>query len=515
MWAALIAVAGLTLSSLLALLLIRHQGVTINGDEPHYLVEAESIGRFFTVNMSPGYSYIINHHIIYPFVAKPGPTVAAALGNSHLSHGLYLPIRSIGVSVLLAVPVLAGLKVAEVAWALMLAALAVGVIHLVSLVAGARSPRRFLAAGVFLCPVFVLATTQIYPDLMTGMIVAVAVLLLAMLEVGRQCTRAQLVTGGVLLAVMPWLAEKNIPLTVLILVLLVVAQRRAVMSLRQLVVLAGPAAASVVAAVGFNLWAYGQPLGIKNPVALVGPETFTRAMALMFDRRSGILIQLPIILLGVAALWIWRRRMPLTVVACGDRGGRGHLRQRHRNVLPDRGELLRALPVAGGPPGAGPGGPLSARAVEGQTQGRAGGGRRRRGAVGDPGGAGTAQRAPVLQPGPWDPMAYGGWWGGLDPSPILGYLPTAELYNLHPAGPHPRDRDPHLPARDHPLAQRPGSVGTGLPAAAAAATLVYCLVGLARRPSGIRPRLGPDRGGDHGDLPGGDLGLARSSFRRR
>ena len=63
----------------------------INGDEPHYLVEAESISRYFTLNMSPGYSYIINHHIIYPFVAKPGPKVAAALGNSYLSHGLYLP----------------------------------------------------------------------------------------------------------------------------------------------------------------------------------------------------------------------------------------------------------------------------------------------------------------------------------------------------------------------------------------------------------------------------------------
>jgi hypothetical protein len=487
-WAALIAVAGLALSSSLALILIRHQGMKINGDEPHYLVEAESIGRFFTLNMSPGYSYIINHHIIYPFVAKPGPKVAAALGNSYLSHGLYLPIRSIGVSVLLAVPVLAGLKVAEAAWALMLAALAVGVIHLVSLLAGARSPRRFLAAGVFLCPVFVLATTQIYPDLMTGMILAVAVLLLAMLEVGRQCTRAQLVTGGVLLAVMPWLAEKNIPLTVLILVFLVVAQRRAIMSLRQFVVLAGPAAVSVVAAVGFNMWAYGQPLGIKNPVALVGPETLTRAMVLMFDRRSGILIQLPIILLGMAALWTWRHRMPLTVVAAvvvaaaaiygnateafSQTGG--SFSGRYQWPVVPLGLALAALYL------------FELWKV-------------RRKAVPVVVGIGVVlsviQSVPVLlsehlyySQVPWDPMAYGGWWGGLDPSPILGYLPSAELYNVTQLNP---------------------TIGTGIPTflpgnipwhnarnlwglaclLVAAATVVYCLVGLARRPSGIRLRL--------------------------
>jgi hypothetical protein len=487
-WAALVAVAGLTLASYLALILIRHQGVVINGDEPHYLVVSESIGRFFTLNMSPGYSYIIAHHIIYPFVAKPGPKVAASLGNSYLSHGLYLPIRSIGVSVLLAVPVLAGLKVAEAAWSLMLAALAVGVIHLVSMVVGARSPRRFLAAGVFLCPVFVLATTQIYPDLMTGMILAIGVLLVAMLEVGRQCTRAQLVTGAVLLAVLPWLAEKNIPLTVLMVVILVVAQRRAIVSVRQFVVLAGPAAVSVVVAAGFNLWAYGKPLGIKNPVVLVGPETFTRAMALMFDRRSGILIQLPIILLGVAALWTWRRRMPLTVVAAVVVA-----------IAAIYGNATEAFSQTGGSFSGRYQWPVVPLALALAALYLFDLWKVRRKAVPVVVGIGVVlsviQSVPILlnehlyySQVPWDPSAYGGWWGGLDPSPILGYLPGAELYNVTQWNP---------------------SIGTGIPIflpgtipwhnardlwglaclLVASATVVYCLVGLARSPSKIRLRL--------------------------
>ena len=79
LWAALGAVAALTGASAAALALVRNQGVHINGDEPSYLVEAESIARYFTLNSNPGYNYIITHHIIYPFTQKPGPNVAAQM----------------------------------------------------------------------------------------------------------------------------------------------------------------------------------------------------------------------------------------------------------------------------------------------------------------------------------------------------------------------------------------------------------------------------------------------------
>jgi hypothetical protein len=483
--AALVAIAALAGASCAALALVRHHGVKINGDEPHYLVESESVGRYFTLNMSPGYSYIIKHHIVYPFLAKPGPNVAGALGNAHLSHGLWFPIRSVGVSVLLAVPVLGGLKVAEVAFVVMLAALAVGVIHLVGLVAGARSPWRFLAAGVFLAPVYVLATTQVYPDLMTGMILAVLVLLVAMFEIGNRCTRAQLMTGGVLLAVMPWLAEKNLPLTGLVVVILVVAQRRTVMSLRQLAVLVGPALVSLVAAVGFNMWAYGHPLGIKNPVAFTGVETITRAMTLVFDRRSGILIQLPILLLGVAALWTWRRRIPLTAVAA---------------------LVLAAAAIYG-----------NATETSSQTGGSFSGRyqwpvvplalaftalylfelwRVRRRAVPVIVGIGVAlsvvQSVPVLRGEhvyysqvPWDPMAYGGWWGGVDPSPILGYLPGAEIYNITQLNPAVGGGIPVFLPGTIPWHNARNLWGLAC-VLLVAVTVVYSLVCLARRPSRMR-----------------------------
>ncbi len=486
--ASLAAVMALTGSSVATLTLIRHQGVRINGDEPHYLAESESIGRFFTLNLSPGYSYIITHHIIYPFVAKPGPHVAAVLGNAYLSHHLYLPIRSVGLSVLLSIPVLAGDKVAEMTFIVMLAVVAVGIIHLVSLLANVRSPWRFLAAGLFLTPAYLLATTQIYPDLLTGMVLAVEVLLVALFEVGYRCTRAQVVIGGVLLAITPWLAEKNIPLALLVVVILVVAQRRTSMSVLQLAALAGPALISLATAVCFNMWAYGEPLGIKNPVALTGVETLTRALTLVFDRRSGILIQLPIILLGVAALWTWRRRIPIAVassVVVAAAAIYGNATEAHSQTGGSFSGRYQwpVVPLA-----------LALSALYLFELWKV-----RRQAVPVIAGIGAVlsmiQSVPVVlnehlyySQVPWDPISYRGWWGGLDPSPVLGYLAGAQVYNVAQLSPGVGSGIPTFLPGTIPWHNARNLWGL-VCVVMVAVIVVHCLVGLSRRPTRIRTRF--------------------------
>ncbi len=431
MWAALAAVAALTGASAGALALVRNQGVHINGDEPSYLVEAESIARYFTLNSNPGYNFIITHHIVYPFTQKPGPNVAAQMTwEAILRHHLYLPTHSVGLSVLLAVPILFGPTVAIVAFLAMLAALAVGVVHLVGLLAGTRSPWRFALAGVFLVPSYLVASTQVYPDLMTGMIIAVVVLLVALFETKRGCTTAQVVTGGLLLALFPWLAQKNIPLTCLLLVVLVVASRRTLMAGAQLAWLAVPALVSLSGVVLFNLWAYGHPLGSKNPVTTSGIETWTRSAALVFDRRSGILIQMPILVLGVAALWVWRRRIPLAVIAAvvltaaivygngtepGSQTG-GSFNGRYEWPLVPLALAFCALYV------------IDLWRVRRATVPLI---------VGIAAVLSVFEAVPIIlgehlyySQIPWDPISYRGWWGGLDPSPVLGYLPAAQIFNL-------------------------------------------------------------------------------------
>ena len=489
MWAALAAVAALTGASAGALALVRNQGVHINGDEPSYLVEAESIARYFTLNSNPGYNFIITHHIVYPFTQKPGPNVAAQMTwEAILRHHLYLPTHSVGLSVLLAVPILLGPTVAIVAFLAMLAALAVGVVHLVGLLAGTRSPWRFALAGVFLVPSYLVASTQVYPDLMTGMIIAIVVLLVALFETKRGCTTAQVVTGGLLLALFPWLAQKNIPVTCLLLVVLVVASRRTFMAGAQLAGLAVPALISLSGVVLFNLWAYGHPLGSKNPVTTSGIETWTRSAALVFDRRSGILIQMPILVLGVAALWVWRRRIPLAVIAAvvltaaivygngtepGSQTG-GSFNGRYEWPLVPLALAFCALYV------------IDLWRVRKATVPLI---------VGIAAALSVFEAVPIIlgehlyySQIPWDPISYRGWWGGLDPSPVLGYLPAAEIFNLPILTPGGGSGIPALLPGTIPWGNARDLWGLACVLVLTAAVLYY-LVRLVRRPARIRRRL--------------------------
>jgi hypothetical protein len=487
-WPALVAVVGLFGASSAALALVRHQGIRINGDEPQYLVEAESIGRFFTLNMNPGLRYAAMHNIIYPVHLHLSPNIAGETGQAVFRHGLYFPIHSIGLSVLLAIPVLAGSRVAVMAFLLLLAVLAVGVVHLVGVLGEARSPWRFALAGLFLAPTYLLASTQVYPDLLTGMILAITILVIALFEAKRQTTTANVVTAGTLLAILPWLAGKDILIAALLLAVIGMTYRRTAMTKRELAWFALPGLVSTVAVVVFNKWALGHPLGVGHSVALTGIESFTRSTTLLFDRRSGILVQLPIVLLGIAALWTWRRRVPIAVVATilgfvavvwgngtevGSQSGGSFAGRYEWPLVPillgftalyliDLWRVRRPLvPLIAGV------GLLTA----------------------------VIEAVPVLRNEhiyysqiPWDPIIYRGWWGGLDPSPALGYFTGAQIYNVPLLTPGNGSGIPTVLGGMLPWTNARNLWGLACILLIAAAC-VYWLVGLTRRPSRLRPSV--------------------------
>jgi len=179
----LVAAFGALLWEWLAMLrTVRGQGVIIIGDEPHYLAEAVSLGRFHTINLAPAYDYALTHHIIYPWTGRPGPGLARAIGQGLVVHHQFLPFHAIGMSALLAGPMLIGTDTAVVALIALMAALTVSLVHLTGEPSGVRSPGRVAIAGLFLAPAFALAATQVYPDLLTGLVMANAVMITALVE---------------------------------------------------------------------------------------------------------------------------------------------------------------------------------------------------------------------------------------------------------------------------------------------------------------------------------------------
>jgi hypothetical protein len=256
--------------------LLRSQGIIIIGDEPHYLVEAVSIGRFHTLDMNPGYNFALTHHIIYPWTGQPGPHLAASIGQAIWRHHLYLPFHAIGLSALLALPMLAGTNQAVLALIIVLAALTVGLAHLTAEVSGVRSPWRIAIAGLFLAPAFALAATQVYPDLITGLFIAIIVMTIAMIEVYRRCTWTQLLVVALVLVALPWMDQKNIFYPLPLLVAFLIGCLRATLPRKGLRVVIIPSLASLAALMLLNLYAFGHFLGGPQQIELFGSDTWTR-----------------------------------------------------------------------------------------------------------------------------------------------------------------------------------------------------------------------------------------------
>ncbi len=422
---ALSAVVVLAGASLATLALVRHLGAGFGGDEPYYLAAAVSIGRYHTLNMNAGLNWAVTHHAIFPWHAVPGPHLATQIGQPGsvlVDHTIYLPSHAIGLSVLLALPVLAGTYGAVCALVLVLAVLSVGLTYLMGEVIGLRSPWRYAMAALFLVPSYLVATTQVYPDLVSGLAVAIVLMLVALAERRGRLTPYQLVAGTTLMVALPWLDQKNVLLALVPLAALLVAGVRQKLSIDQLGWLAGAGAVSILALVAFNLWGWGHPLGQVQTVSITSWETFTRALALLIDRRQGLIVQVPLVLLGFAGAWVMRRRIPISVVAAGAFVALDILGNATQKVSFGGGSFVGrfqwpAMPIL-----------LAFAGLYLVELWRV----RRRAAVvlmALGGLAAVIEAIPIVldehvyfNQYVWDPSSYSGWWGSLDPSPVLAYL---------------------------------------------------------------------------------------------
>jgi hypothetical protein len=487
--APVVAFAVLFVASLGTLALVRHQGVGLGGDEPYYLAAALAIGRFHSLDMVPAVQYAMAHHMIFPWHLPPGGHIDALASQRPpvVRHGIIFPNHALGLPVLLAVPLLAGTRVALVVLVALLSALAVGAVRLALGAAGVRSPWGYTVVLLFLAPVYLLASTQVYPDLATGLSLAVVLLLVATAETRGRLTTGELAGGAILAALLPWLHPQNAFYVVLLVAAAGVLCARRTLPRSQLVWLVVPTALSIGGLVAFNEWAFGHALGATQGVSLASIDTLTRAAALVVDRRQGLLAGLPIALLGGVTLWLWRRRTPVFVVTCAavvvatvygnatqviSFGGGSFIGRFMWPLLPLFLVLAGMYLVQLG--AVRPWGVLVVAVVIAVLYG--------------------VQAYPILHDEhlyfnqvAWDPARYAGWWGGLDPSPVLGYLGGATMSDhLSVASDGPTSVAAAVGAA-HPWQNARNLWGTAC-VAALSALVVYVLVHLVRRPMGLSAR---------------------------
>lgn len=288
---------------------VRRRGVVITGDEPHYLVTARSLSHFRFQLKSVYEQYLQTHGFVRPRVglsyahAYMGPHGAVSVHGLGLS-ALVMPFLVVGGT--------------PMAYGGFFAAEAAGLIYLhqrASRLTGLGLAGRAVLAVALASPAVLLAGTQLYPDLITGILLAIALVEIAATELTGELSILGAVALVVTTAPQPWIHDKNmLPAAVVVGALIVLAFRKRRLTRRALVVMV-LVGGSYVLHLAYNVYYFGHLLGYPQPPLSVGLPAVKMGLALLFDRDQGLFVQVPAVILGVAGLLIVLRRLPVAVLA--------------------------------------------------------------------------------------------------------------------------------------------------------------------------------------------------------
>lgn len=291
---------------------LQTQGVGTTGDEPHYLVVARALSHL-TVHPLHAYLADLRTHQLFDWAANAAPT------NLYLQlyTGPHGPVSThpLGLSILLAPFVAAG-GAAGGRLGLMgiEAAGFVYFFHRAADLAGLSRTGRVLFALSVGGPAVWLAATQVYPDLLSGTMITCALVEVLAVESARAPSRFQLAVAAFSLAMLPWLHQQNLVPAVFILAAFWWASRRAA-SKRAAAALTAVSAVSWLLLLAYNLYGYGNALGLPQPFPKLDRAGIIDILGLLVDRHQGLFIQVPTVVVGLVGMWVLRRRAPAALVA--------------------------------------------------------------------------------------------------------------------------------------------------------------------------------------------------------
>jgi len=273
------------------------------GDEPHYLLAAESIVDDGNVDVLDEYAERA-YAAFYPYALRH---------HGHRTEGRLNEPHGVGFPLLIAPAyALGGAKAVELFLAA-IAALAVALAYRLALRVAPDPWALGAALAVGLSPPFLAYGSAVYPELAAGAALAGAALLA--LRLRARVTRPDAFACFALLGALPWLGTKFVPAGVVIGAVAVRALWRA--PRRTLAVGAVEVSLfSVALYVAFNEALYGGPTpyaagatedgatGAGSPGGYLGRSY--RLVALFIDREYGLLRWAPVFVLAFAGLWwLW------------------------------------------------------------------------------------------------------------------------------------------------------------------------------------------------------------------
>jgi hypothetical protein len=290
----------------------RSKGVALTGDEPSYIFQAQA---YF--HLSPGILSTITADLhanalsAYPVGALPS-SVARFIGPqgviSPFEPGLGLFLTPFVATGRLVLGATTGVVVFNSAGLILVHR---RVSHLADL--GRRS--QVLLGLMLAAPAVLVAGSQIYPDLPSGVLLACAVVEIATIERKRASGWFGVAVVTVSAAYLPWLQIKNMSIALVLVVAFLVVHLRAGGSRPRAAAVAVVCLCSWGLLLAYNARYFGHVLGLPEPRQGLNGAGLEYSLGLLFDRHQGLFVQLPFAVVGVVGLWMALRKLPIAVVA--------------------------------------------------------------------------------------------------------------------------------------------------------------------------------------------------------
>ena len=296
----------------------QNDGMNVGGDEPHYLVMADGIGRYGSLEQSLPYKDEYLSKKIYKHgLGKPGTETSAE--NFHVvqgPNGVY-NVHNIGLPILLTIPYL--LAETEGAKLMMIAAgalVVLGAWGFAGLFAGTQTQRFRAVLAVTLSMPLIPAANQIYPDILAG-VLALAGLYWFMTTNRQRRPLAELAWAAAIVF-LPWLQIK-FAATCMLLILAIAGKIYLESRDRQRVArILLVALLSCVALLAYNAYAFGKISGPDSQGALeLSRDSVMVFFGLLYDQNQGFLLHNLINLAGLVALGALYRRDPVFTLLLG------------------------------------------------------------------------------------------------------------------------------------------------------------------------------------------------------
>jgi hypothetical protein len=298
----LLVAAYLALTALTMVVWSARDAYPVTGDEPHYLVLAQALIRDGTFDVAAAYRAEFADPAIYlPGLAPADAPLAPPAAHVVMADAGVFSWHGPGVALLVSVPfALAGVSGAKVLLAALGALVVVVTWRLSGVFLSTVGHRAAATAALCLAYPLLPAATQVYPDLLAGLLMLAVLYLLATPAVRRG--NAALAGYALLAGALPWLGMKFAPAAAILLVALGWRERQRLWAL-------APAAVPIVLLVAHNVLLFGSLLGPPTDGTLALTDaTPMIGWGLLVDQNQGFLLQNPILWLAVPGLVVLARR---------------------------------------------------------------------------------------------------------------------------------------------------------------------------------------------------------------